>query len=89
MSGLTFSRGVGAPAKCRSCGASIIFAFHPTTKKHAPFQPDTDGQWEIENGTARFVGSAEVQLALGVEPPKPRYTSHFSTCPEAQNWRKR
>lgn len=77
--------GVGAPTKCKSCKAPIVFA-ESTTGKLAPFEVDSDGHWVLENGKARFVGSEGRQLELGATPVQ-RYTSHFSTCPQAKSWR--
>jgi hypothetical protein len=84
-------RGIGAPAKCRSCKAPIVFAYHPTSGKNHPFEEDPAGVWVIENGTAKHVGKPEVQLELGAPAAATaqRFTSHFSTCPNAAEWRGR
>lgn len=85
-------RGVGEPTACRSCGRAIVFAVHGTTGKLHPFESDdAKGVWVIENGTARHVGTPEPQLELGASASDraPRFTSHFATCPDAQQWRGR
>ncbi len=90
MTELVLTRGIGKPTNCRSCKKAIVFAFHEATKKNAPFEEDPAGVWTIENGTAKHVGSADpAQLELGAPRPATRYTSHFSTCPQAPNWRRK
>lgn len=85
-------RGI-SKTRCGSCKQEIVWAFHPTTQKNAPFQVDPQGAWEIINGTALYRGvpkAQSTQLELGVKPvdPPPRYTSHFSACPQRAEWRK-
>ncbi len=77
---------VGAPTKCRSCGAAVVWA---TTEagKLAPYQVDEAGRWVLEHGKARYVGDAR-QLELGVGSPV-YFTSHFAVCEQADQWRKR
>lgn len=77
--------GVGK-SKCKSCGAAIVFAY-TTAGKKAPFQADDAGEWILENGTARHIGPRPQQLELGGAPGPQRYTSHFSSCPQASTWR--
>lgn len=79
-------RGIGAPTKCKSCPAMIVFA-KTTGGKLAPFVADPNGLWTIVNGEARYLGKATPQLVLGEEPP-PRFTNHFSDCPAAQSHRR-
>lgn len=86
---LVLHRGIGAPTKCKSCGAEIVFAYHFTTGKNAPFQKDDVGHFILENGAAKHVGAPPAQLALGTvnEEQPQRYTSHFAKCPNAAQWR--
>lgn len=88
---LVLHRGIGAPTKCKSCGAEIVFAYHFTTGKNAPFEKDDVGHFTLENGAARHVGPPAAQLELGATsaPGPQRYTSHFANCPKAADWRKR
>lgn len=93
MSGdeLVLRRGVGAPTKCKSCGAEIVFAYHFTTGKNAPFEKSELGHFILENGAAKHVGAPPAQLALGTvvtEEQPQRYTSHFANCPQHAQWRK-
>lgn len=73
------------PGHCRSCGASIVFA-STTGGKVGPFQPDQRGEWAIAGGIATHAGGQLELLATAVAP---RYTSHFATCPQADQWRAR
>lgn len=75
-----------ANTACQSCGAPIVFA-RTTTGKPAPFEADRNGLWTIENGAARYLGTATTQLDLGAEQVE-RFTSHFASCPQAKGWRK-
>ena len=79
-------RGVGNWVRCKSCGARITFAT-TATGKLGPFELHPEGQFVLENGKARFVGKGALQLDLGAAPVD-HYTSHFSTCPQRDEWRK-
>ncbi len=80
-------RGIGAPTKCRSCGASIVFAIAYATGKKMPLQLDSVGEWVIENGNAVHLGPVPVQSDMFAGPGPQRYTSHFAVCPQAEKWR--
>lgn len=82
---LVLHAGVGK-GKCKSCGKPFVWAYTPGGKK-APFEIDNDGEWILENGAARHVGPRPTQLELGAAPGPQRYTSHFSTCPFADQHR--
>ncbi|HEY3435634.1 MAG TPA: hypothetical protein VGK41_08270 [Solirubrobacterales bacterium] len=87
-------------SKCRSCGGPIIWATidsrsrHPNRGKRHPFnaEPDLKGKWElVERGrqdgpVARYVKGQDGLPGLFESE---RYTSHFATCPDADQWRKR
>jgi hypothetical protein len=89
-------RGV-SKGRCRSCKKEVVFA-ETSSAKLAPFELDPAGIWTIENGAAKHLGPPEPkqpQLGLqleaksATEEPAPiRYTSHFSACPNARQWRK-
>jgi hypothetical protein len=68
---------------CRSCGAEIRWAHTEKSGKLAPFdaEPVADGAWIIEHGEARHAGMLEVDA--------PKFTSHFATCPNADDHRKK
>ena len=76
---------------CRKCNAEIFWAL---TKNDVlmpiDVEPDPDGNIEIE--TNELDGS---NRAMVVDPKqanlfgKPRYVSHFVTCPHAKEFRKK
>lgn len=84
---LVLHRGL-SKGRCKSCGAEIVWCF-TTAGKKSPFVVDAQGHWTIENGTAKFLGAPPTQLELGAPPQPDRYTSHFSECPNASEWRKK
>lgn len=73
--------------RCRSCDAAIIWA-RTAGGRAMPVdaEPSVDGNLILVGDVAEHV-SADQQSALfdGGD----RYTSHFSTCPQAKSWRKR
>jgi hypothetical protein len=84
----TLDRGIGAPTRCRSCKAEIVFAIAYATGKKAPYQKDHEGEWIFENGLAKHVGKPAAQSDLFAPASGPqRYTSHFAVCPQAGEWR--
>jgi len=77
------------PANCQSCRAPITWA-RTANGKLSPFERDDAGVWVIDHtGTARYVGGGKLRplRVLELETPRPRYTSHFATCPDATAWR--
>jgi len=69
--------------QCRSCGATIIFV--KTAKgKSMPLdvQPADDGNIIVVDGVA-------VYLKGEAPPNKLRWKSHFATCPQAAQHRKK
>jgi len=81
-----------ATAKCKSCDAPIRWVILGETGKRMPLDPQAnlDGNvWvvEWEDGTPVVaVASAERPIPSG-EPM--RYTSHFATCPNANEHRRK
>ncbi len=71
---------LGATARCKSCGAPIVWA-KTTSNKAAPFELDPNGAWHIVNGVA--------SSAVGFDIAATTYTNHFATCEQASSWRKR
>ncbi len=72
------SRGAGT---CRSCGAAIEWA-ELTSGKRMPFNPPIVAvrtQGSILEGDGRVVEHVDSKVS----------TSHFSTCPDAAEWRRR
>lgn len=67
-------------AKCRSCGAAIIWAVTGNGKKMpVDAKPTTDGNLVLE-GTE--------PTAVYVDPGTGTHTSHFATCPHAAEHRR-
>lgn len=67
---------------CRSCGASIFWAL--TFKgKRMPIDSEMvpDGNIVVEDGVA-YVQTADTAQLLA-------YKSHYATCPQADEWRKK
>lgn len=83
---------------CRSCGATVRWV-KTTAGKTMPMDPEPrdDGNIELTGMTAETRQGTEVpvvryaagdQLALeGVTVD--RFVSHFTTCPQADEWRQR
>jgi len=69
---------------CRSCGAPIIWAFTKEGRRiPVDYLPTPGGNLELtENGPIYGV--------TYVDPSsEPLYRSHFSTCKDADSWRRR
>lgn len=71
---------------CGSCGASIWWSVTEAGKS-MPIDatPDPDGIVFIDRGVAKVLGP--IELALLAEGA-PRWTSHFATCPNADEHRR-
>lgn len=71
-------------AACRSCGASIFWAMTESGKSMPIDQrPDPNGNIVLdENNVAAVMAPAEAR-------GRRRFTSHFATCPNANQHRRR
>ena len=83
-------------ATCRTCGAAIWWAYTPNGKP-IPIDatPDPDGNIIEVAGTASDGGFRQV-VVYGPDDARRRieegsimYVSHFATCRQADDWRKR
>jgi len=81
-------------ARCRSCGAPIIWAINNRTGRKAPIdaEPAADGPIYLTSDgdtggdpAYAIVAVADRDLALH---PGPFYTNHFMTCPNAAQHKK-
>ena len=75
-------------AKCRSCQADILWVRNASTGTFMCLDADPvcGGNVVVVDGLARVVKKGD----LFEEPAGgPFYQSHFSTCPEAKQWRKK
>lgn len=68
---------------CGSCGAQILWV-ETSTGKWVPLDPDMvpDGNVEVYDGVAVVIANSSVGS-------RDRYKSHFATCPNAGQHRKR
>jgi hypothetical protein len=79
-------------AACRSCGAAVIW-----TETERGKRMPVDAEPVHDDGIAgtTFVLRAEHEPPLAVAawpaafPDEPHYVSHFATCPDADDWRRR
>ena len=82
---------VPTPTTCRSCGAWIYFALLENGKNHpVDREPHHWGNILLTYNPARDRIKGKVYAANNVHnipPGRNRYRSHFSTCPEAEDWR--
>jgi hypothetical protein len=85
----------GYPSRlCRSCDAGIFMAETPKAKMMpVDIVPDPDGlvvigDRQLPDGTPiieRIESKGQLSMLMGDEE---RYTSHFATCPDAEQWRR-
>lgn len=88
-----------AVGACRSCGAPVIWLTIAPGGRRMPVdaEPAEDGTVlaDLAAGAGVVLGRADVaQLRAdedehGPEAREPLYRSHFATCPQAGEWRKR
>ncbi len=72
-------------ASCRSCGASIEWATWANSGKPVPLDVAP-----VPNGNIALVGGKVHTFTAGDERlGRERRVSHFVTCPDRDEWRKR
>jgi hypothetical protein len=77
--------------KCRSCGATIVWAINQNTSRPMPVNasPAAGGNLLL----VRAVGSSRIvakTIPAGLAKDRTDlHTSHFSDCPQADDWRTR
>lgn len=67
-------------SRCRSCGANVLWVGRTILDA----VPVDNGNIEIIDGVIHVASKL-----LPLSADRPRYVSHFSTCPQAKEWRKR
>jgi hypothetical protein len=74
-------------SQCRTCGAAITWATSAMTGKNMPLdaEPTAEGTMLLKDG----IVTPEVRATPAFLASRPtRHTSHFSRCPQADQWRK-
>jgi hypothetical protein len=72
---------------CRSCGAKIHWIELKSGKKH-PCDPEEVSANECEEGDKFVTDLGEIVVVGKSSKNESGYVSHFSTCPDADDWRK-
>lgn len=75
-------------ASCRSCGKTITRALTKTGRKN-PMEVDERGLFVLRWDRNARDPEAVLASEATVQPSEPRYTSHFATCPDAAQHRRR
>lgn len=69
---------------CRSCDAPILWVRTVKGHRHPlDVEPAEGGTWRVDNGVMLHVPEAERA------PDQTLYTSHFSSCPDADKHRRK
>jgi hypothetical protein len=69
---------------CRSCGADVIFGRNAEGRTEIlDARPSADGNRVFAQGLVRAAQATDIQLGRAL------YRSHFATCPQSSEWRRR
>lgn len=79
--------------KCRGCGAPIVFV-KTAAGKSMPCNPGRVPFWAKQKGSKKIVTISGEVVSCELEGQRTTvsgfgYVSHFSTCPQANSFRKR
>lgn len=77
------------PTKCRSCGASIYWAY-TVDGNRMPVDADPVDEGNVIMAVNRRTGELRARVVSPdehVPNGRNRYTPHFATCPDAEGWR--
>lgn len=80
------------PAKCKSCGAAIYWTTNEATKRRMPVDAKPDSRGNLWLTQRKVDGKMELFNTRADGPSDPqrnRWTSHFATCPSAQEHRQK
>lgn len=74
-------------ARCKSCGARVLWARTVKGSKGIPLDPDPEpgGNVKLRRGKD---GALEAEV-VEARPDVWLHQSHFVTCPQADQWRRR
>jgi hypothetical protein len=72
---------------CRSCGAPILWAVTPGGRR-IPLDADPDDAGNIALDTSSLKAVAVFVADADGTDTRPRYRSHFASCPQAEGWRR-
>lgn len=73
---------------CRSCGARVVWARHFTTGKSAPIDVEPVDGGNVALWPDDDTGDAVYSIPKNGALSGPLRTSHFATCPNAEQWRR-
>jgi hypothetical protein len=80
---------VGQPGVCRSCGAALVWL----ETVHGKWLPLDVGPADDGNVVLSSAGKAMVLSPAAAEQARQtgakRYRTHFASCPNAKDWRRR
>ena len=78
-------------SKCKTCGADIFWALTENGKPMPIDAVSTDnGNLEcVWDHNGRVLAHVIAPLFLQMQTEAPRYTSHFATCPDADEHRRK
>ena len=87
---------VTEPTTCRSCGADVYWVEWPRSGKRMPVDSTPDNRPPPNGGTLvlRLQGGEHGKLVVEKysdvvhDKNRNRYTSHFATCPNSDEWRR-
>lgn len=76
---------------CKSCGAQIDWVKVKNTGRMMPVDLDTVNYEDAENGDLLITDNGEIVRVNELQEMPNTYgrVSHFSTCPQADVWRKK
>lgn len=76
-------------ATCRSCHAEIVWAMTEAGRRiPIDAEPQTDGTIRLVDRSYEGRMERFAQIA-GKSTTEVRYVTHYATCPDAADWRKR
>lgn len=87
---------MGKRTQCRSCDAPIIWGVNVDSGKGIPLDPVPvqDGKLvecydEVSRPDSDQIPVRHIRRDDQIEPWQTQYNSHFSTCPDADDWREK